>query len=223
MILEHRTITMFVLNYLREEILDGKLEPGMVVDQNELAKKIEVSRTPVRLALQQLESQGLIIMHPHHSAIVAPLTVEEAEGLYAMRYGLEEIAGFLGAEKMNDSCLMEMCKCFDKMTQLGKIDSIEMLDEFLEIDTKFHQVHYLASGKMHLIKQISRLRELCKRYTKRCWALPKGISSTLESHEKILNACRNHDGKSAARYIRMNLENTVKDITDYIRQLKAEQ
>lgn len=67
---QYRTVSDMVASVIREAILSATFRPGEHLRQDELARRLEVSRMPVRSALLQLESEGLVDFHPHRGAIV---------------------------------------------------------------------------------------------------------------------------------------------------------
>ena len=74
---------------LRRRILDGSIEPGTVLNQNELARAMGMSRIPIRDALRILAGEGLISMRAHASAVVAPLSLDDLQELYEIRMAIE--------------------------------------------------------------------------------------------------------------------------------------
>lgn len=92
-----------VVGILRQEILDDVLHPGERLLENTLCERYGVSRTVIREALRQLESEKLITMLPNRGPIVAVLTVADIEALYEVRRALEGLAGELFAERASDA------------------------------------------------------------------------------------------------------------------------
>lgn len=90
---------------LREAIVDGQLRPGQRLTERELTVSLGVSRTLVREALRQLESEGLISVIPNRGPIVRELSADEIEDLYAIRAVLEGLAARRFAEKADDKSL----------------------------------------------------------------------------------------------------------------------
>jgi DNA-binding GntR family transcriptional regulator len=86
---------------LRQAIIDGRLAPGRRLTERELMEMTDVSRTLVREALRQLESDGLIAVIPNKGAVVRELTVAEGQELYAIRAVLEGLAARLFVEHAN--------------------------------------------------------------------------------------------------------------------------
>ena len=88
-----------VTESIRNAILVGKFRPGERLPERELCEMTGVSRTLVREALRQLESEGLIHVIPHRGPVVDKLTPEQAEGIYQVREELEGLASQLFAER----------------------------------------------------------------------------------------------------------------------------
>jgi DNA-binding GntR family transcriptional regulator len=92
-----------VLEALRSSIVNGRLAPGARLIERELIAMTGVSRTLIREALRQLETEGLVHVVPNRGAIVRELTVDEARDLYAIRALLEGLAARMFVEKASDA------------------------------------------------------------------------------------------------------------------------
>src|SRR5688500_10113968 len=77
---------------LRQEIQDGRLLPGSRIVEQEIATRLEISRTPVREALRRLEEAGLIMQAPHRGLVVGSLDAQAVNELYETRESLEGAA-----------------------------------------------------------------------------------------------------------------------------------
>jgi len=91
-----------VVRLIRQDILDQRLRPGDRLTESALCARYGVSRTVVREALRQLESESLITMRPHRGPIVAVLTAHQIRSLYQVRANLEGLAGHLFAQQASD-------------------------------------------------------------------------------------------------------------------------
>ena len=209
MTLKYRTISDYVLDYLRTNILNGKFKPGDAIDQNIISDEIKVSRTPIKTSLHELEAEGLVVLKPHATAIVAPLLAEGAEELYLMRYGLEEAVAVLGAEKIDENGLEKMADCLAKIDEIVKNGSDEAILTYFKTDKEFHRIHYLAAGKPRLWDRINDLKDKCQRYTRYFWHDHNSYVITADTHYKVLEACKKHDGMEAGKYIKIGLELTL--------------
>ena len=87
---------------IEERVATGVYKPGMQLDETELATEFEVSRTPIREALMQLASSGLIVMQPRKSAVVAQISPQRLCEMFEVMAELEAMCGRLAARRMTD-------------------------------------------------------------------------------------------------------------------------
>jgi DNA-binding GntR family transcriptional regulator len=92
-----------VVELLREVLLAGEFEPGERLVEAPLCKRFGVSRTVVREAIRQLESEGLVVTVANRGPVVAELSTEDARALYEVRASLEGLAGSLFAQRASDA------------------------------------------------------------------------------------------------------------------------
>ncbi|EAR51831.1 GntR family transcriptional regulator [Oceanicola granulosus HTCC2516] len=125
-----------VLKRVREEIVEGRLAPGMRLVESALCESYGVSRTVVREALRQLESEHLVNVVPNAGPIVAVLTEEEIRSIYVVRATLEALAGKLFAQHADANhckALVKLGKRLDKEYRKGTVESREAIKaEFYE-------------------------------------------------------------------------------------------
>ena len=117
-----------VVKSIREDILNGALAAGQRLVENTLCETLGVSRTVVREALRQLESEHLISVVPNSGPIVAVLTEQEIRSIYVVRASLEGLAGKLFADVASDAAcrgLLELRDRLDLEYRKGNVDSRE--------------------------------------------------------------------------------------------------
>lgn len=135
---DRATLQFKVTTKLRELILKGEFKMGERLMQEEWAKKLGVSRMPLREALRQLEVEGLVRIEPRRGAIVTPVSIEDIEEIYQLRALLEGEAvvkalPFLGEEEIN-----ELENIYGRMLIL-KADEHDM-EEFMALNSEFHRI-----------------------------------------------------------------------------------
>ena len=104
----YKSLTYRVYERLRRDILEGKLRPGARIKQEDLTKRLGVSRTLVREAMQRLETEGLIRVMRRGSAIVAEIPRREIEEIFELRALLEGYAAEKAAESLDDKALSKL-------------------------------------------------------------------------------------------------------------------
>lgn len=99
---------------LKENILEGKYQPGARLNEAELATSMGVSRSPIREAIQRLAKEGLVKIVPRKGAFVADLTFKEVEELFELREALEVKAAELAAQRISDAEIDQISRLLDR-------------------------------------------------------------------------------------------------------------
>jgi DNA-binding GntR family transcriptional regulator len=155
---QFRTVGDMVYEVLREGILEGVFRPGEWLRQDQLAEAIGVSRIPVRSALLQLESDGLITFQPYRGAMVNMLSPEEMAEIYELRAVLESHALRKAAAAMTPERLAHLRQL---AVELNEIQDGEI---FLNRRNEFYRELYDANHQTRTVDLIQRLRAEAGRY-----------------------------------------------------------
>src|SRR5690606_7315048 len=148
-----------IARQVREAILDGRLSPGTRVRQEALARRFGVSRIPVREALRQLESEGLVTLVPHSGARVARLDLAEHLELYRIREALEPVAAAESAPNLTDDQLDELRSLAAQIA-----DAVDDEPRWLELDRRFHLTSYAGAALPRLRGMIEDLWNTTQHY-----------------------------------------------------------
>ncbi|HAA47289.1 MAG TPA: hypothetical protein DCE03_02200, partial [Synergistaceae bacterium] len=108
-------VRMVVYETLREAIFRKELKPGDKLVENDLAEKLDVSRTPVREALRMLESEGLIERNPRKGLFVKGFTAEDVMEIYSIRQALEALAIRICCQRITEDEVAELKDLYAKM------------------------------------------------------------------------------------------------------------
>jgi DNA-binding GntR family transcriptional regulator len=154
----YKTIGQMVYAVLREAIMSGAFAPGEWLRQESLAEAIGVSRIPVRTALLQLESEGIITFHPHRGARVRTLTPEQIDEIYRLRTLLESYAVERACTDIEPDRLARL------ESLAKKLDRHKQGDEFLDLRIRFYRELYDADRNPLLVEMIDDLRSHVGRY-----------------------------------------------------------
>ena len=153
-----------VLDELRQSIIAGRLNPGERLVERELIAIMGVSRTVIREALRQLESEGLVAIVPNKGPVVRALTVEEARDIYAIRAVLEGLAARLFTEQAGDAQIARLDRALstvEKAYDSGDAGSmLETKNNFYEVLFEGAKSETLASMLAILHGRIWRWRGL---------------------------------------------------------------
>jgi DNA-binding GntR family transcriptional regulator len=145
---------------LRELILSGELEPGAVINQEILAKRIGISTTPLREALRRLKQSGMVELGAHKDARVATLNAEEARDLLELRRSLDPLAVGLAAERRTKADIAGMRAALTGLQPLPGHPEVSQLIAH----RRFHTTVYEASHNDLLIETLDGLWDKADRY-----------------------------------------------------------
>ena len=209
-----------VLDGLRQAIISGRLAPGARLTERELTEMMGVSRTVVREALRQLETEGLIANIPNKGPVVRTLSLDEARDLYSIRAVLEGFAARLFAEKASEAQLSSLASALTRV-----ISAYESGDatQVLESKNGFYSVLFEGAGSETLSSMLATLHARIWRW--RALGLTHPQRSDDRSRESIANlqavlgAIRARDGEAAERLTR---EEANKAADEVVRLLGAE-
>jgi DNA-binding GntR family transcriptional regulator len=143
--------------YVRKRIVSGEYPPGRALMTKDLASDIGISRTPVRDALRQLETDGLVIIRPRLGASVKMMDLKEYRDLCGLRLALESYAAGFAAQNRTDAELREIRFALESMRKLTEQiieadDEASVLRELVREDVRFH-IAVMTAAKNELIKK----------------------------------------------------------------------
>jgi DNA-binding GntR family transcriptional regulator len=196
---------------LRDLIVSGKLEQGTPLRHRELAGRLGVSPTPVRIVLGMLEREGLVAIGRTGRAVVSRLTREDFEEVYAARLGLEGLAARLGARAVADDVVGRMEEILVRLRGLARSNRV---DEYLVQRWELHAACYRAAGRDRLVAEVERLFWRAERYNRLVLASHAHFDGSLGHYRDFVEACRARDGEAAERVIHTSLRWAVDLIGD---------
>jgi DNA-binding GntR family transcriptional regulator len=136
-----------VVDVLREEIMLGKLADGERLIEDQIARRLQTSRGPVREALRQLEHEGLVVSYPYRGAVVLGVSDEEVQHvLIPIRLTLERYCFLKALERMTDADFAELAK---EVWLMGEAARADDLMAAVEADIRFHEFVLAHSGQQH--------------------------------------------------------------------------
>jgi DNA-binding GntR family transcriptional regulator len=202
---QFQTIGDMAYEVIREGILTGVFAPGERLRQDQLAEAIGVSRIPIRSALMQLESDGLLTFHRYRGAVVNHVTVNEMREIYEIRAVLETHA----LRKAMTSMTPERLEHLESLArELNEIDDGE---EFLARRNAFYRELYDGEHQPQAIALIERLRASAARY----W-LRRQIDYVRRpgqrDHQEVLEFLRNGDVEGAVSWLHQHLAGLCEEL-----------
>jgi DNA-binding GntR family transcriptional regulator len=188
-----------VADVLREAITSGHLKADDPLPQAEIAAQLQVSHIPVREALRQLQSEGLVTFRPNYGATVTAHTAEEIREIYEIRVILETAAVRRAATRLPDEALDEAAKIL-KQAEREKDGAA-----WGSRDLEFHRLIYDLDSRPRLRELIDGLLRRVDRYWLVHGLMLKHRREFEADHRRLLAAMRARDGEEAASVLERHL------------------
>jgi DNA-binding GntR family transcriptional regulator len=209
-VIEHPvSIRHKVYEYLRNEILSNRISAGTRLVEGRLAKKINVSRTPIREALHILEMENLVESIPRVGYRVKEMRWEDVEELCEIRAVNEVLSARWAMQRIIPAELAAMKKNID--TAEAEIQAGHP-EYFVERDAEFHEMLVNASGSKRLLELCQMLRRHMLRYRIESLYVPEAGLTAIAGHRRILACLEKKDYIGIEAAIREHLEQSKHDI-----------
>jgi len=206
-----RTVKSGLVELLREAIVCGDYMPGERLRLDDIAAQYEVSTMPVREALRDLETEGLVDLFPHRGAIVTKLSPDELADIYDIRAFLEEKATLAAVPKLTDEVLNKMASLIEDMDK-----NMDDVCKEVALNHEFHFTLYEASGRKHLYELNHLLRFKAQHYLRAFIQDLGGMPQAQVEHRAILAACKKGDAEKAASLMYHHVAKVGVAIVNYI-------
>ena len=208
----YRSKSDLVYEEIRRAIMERILLPGDRIDLEEVSKELNVSRMPVREAINRLQTEGLVDVIPHKEVTVASVTPDQIRESLIIRSLLEGFAIRQVARKITDEHIKNLRILCQEMDMLIKSGGKE---QDLEAKNRsFHKLILDISG-YPLIQSIStNLFDLIERFSSHFMSSPKRASESIMEHRKIVMALEEHDPAESERLVRAHIERSIQVLLD---------
>ncbi|MEV6236287.1 GntR family transcriptional regulator [Lentzea sp. NPDC051838] len=202
--------TDFVLESIKEAILNGKLKPGQALVETDLAATLNVSKTPVREALKTLAGSGLVVMSPYKGAAVRTVDAAMANAVYDVRMVMEP-------EALRRAILLGAS--FDDAA-LALEDPSDLAQRSLA-NRRFHRALYAGCGNPLMIQILDGLRDQAALITVAGWGICPTWDDEAAEHRAILAAAVTGKGDLAFELLRRHIQTfadrVVEELPDGVR------
>lgn len=190
---------------IREAVVAGELAPGERIRQDTFARELGTSRIPVREALRQLESEGLVTLVPHAGARVAQVDGRELQEMYRIREAIEPMLIAESAQHISDEQLAGLREI------LHEIEASEGEPErWLDADRRFHLAAYEGADMPTAREMVNGFWNRTQHYRRALIvSLPPDRFEIINlEHRLILDALERHSGEGAAAALRTHIGRT---------------
>jgi len=204
-----RTAYEHVRATLRAAILDGTLPAGARLVQSELAAKLGVSTTPVREALRDLTTEGLVVFDSHRGALVRSLDIAEVREIYQLRMTLEPLMVKRVIDQLSDDQLAQATELCARM------EREQDTSVWVNLNRDFHAVFGEIDTNSRLAAILAGLRDSAAAYVAVSLnTRPRQVSQANTEHRQLLDIYRRRDEQAAIRLTVQHLRSTLAAIDE---------
>jgi DNA-binding GntR family transcriptional regulator len=198
---------------IRSRILSGELKPGAKLTEQDLAAEFDVSRTPIREAIRQLEVERLVSRTPFVGVTVTLLRPQEVIELLEIREVLEGLVARLAARNMDSLHLQRLRKSLQQLAASARKNDVPT---YLDQALAFRRVLVECCGSATLSEHVLAIENRLRLTGSRTALLPGRMEAAIREHEKLLDAIARGDAEGAERlnrerirHIRDAVENSM--------------
>jgi DNA-binding GntR family transcriptional regulator len=188
---------------LADEIVRGVLSPGASLDETGIARRFNVSRTPVREALRQLAASGLIEARPHRGAVVARPSIDRLTGMFEAMAELEALCAGLAAERMSPIERHRLEAVHEELRLLSHAGNPE---RFHGVNERFHNAIYAGSQNGHIAEMTLATRVRVQPFRRAQFRNLGRLAKSHAEHDRVVVAILRGDRLGAARAMRDHIE-----------------
>lgn len=209
------TLANRIRTSLADAITSGRIAPGSEIDEQDLAQRFGASRTPVREALRDLASAGLIIIKPRRGARVMEMTAARIGDLFELMAEIEAVCVRFATYRMTASerlVLSRLHAAARETVQSGDIDGYDRYNK------DFHIALYTATHNSELKSQALALRQRGAAFRRAQFRGLERLKSSWLEHDTILQTIFAGDGEAAAKFMRAHMLKAGTVYTDYMQE-----
>ena len=201
---------------IKNMIILREIEPGKKINEEHIAKEIQVSRTPIREALCRLENEGIVKIIPRRGAFVSDLNETNVREILLIREVLEGLVVRLAIENMDAKTLEKLRKVLEKVSIIPEED--RDLINYTRSEVDFHALLLSASNNQMLKNMMEIVNAHLQIIRLRTVVIPERAQKTVKEHLQILNAIENEDADSAEQLMRKHVR-SVREVA--LRNIEA--
>jgi len=215
MALSMMTKSATIYHEIKKEIINGILKPGTHLIIKQIADKYGISDIPVREALKELSTDGLVETIPHVGSRVASISLKNIEDMLVMRECLEPFAAELAAKHADEKTIARL----EKYTvDMEKAFETHDMTKYRDLNRAFHRLFVEASGNQLMTKTIVELMDSEKRMRMIFQLFPEILDLSNKEHGMMVRYLKEHNAKDLARVVYDHKKRVFEKMRNYLRQ-----
>jgi DNA-binding GntR family transcriptional regulator len=203
-----------VYRELRRAIVNGVFAPGQMLRQEEIARRLGVSRAPLREALPRLEAEGMVHLHPRRGYSVVSLDPAEIKEIFDLRAMIESEAARIGARTRTPVDVALARSLQEQLSEVVDVDNPAAVTRWFELNAKFHETLLAPSGRRHFIRMAESLRNRVEAYIRVEIMLTGGLAQSHQEHARLVDAFAAGNADLLALLVHQHCEHTAERLLE---------
>lgn len=196
------TITDQVYSVIKENILNENLKPGQKIQELQIARELNVSRSPVRSAINELIGEGLLESIPNKCVFVRRLSEKDIVDAYEFRIVIEQFAIVKVIESLDDRIAARLTEFKKEFLSHKRHQEIQ---EYLKVDTAFHEYLVNTAGNSIIIDSLNKVSMLITPFRVFSLSSQKRFAESIKEHSGMIDSILKRDAKSATKFCATHL------------------
>lgn len=197
-----QTRSHFLEERIADEIIDGRLAPGLRLEEQAIADRFKTSRTPVREALRRLAATGLVEIRPRRGVVVSTVTRERLAQMFEAMAELEGSCARLAALRMSTD---DRARLSDLLAEGRTIQEAEDPDAYEVHNRAFHAAIYAGSANEFLEETTQSVRARLAPFRSAQFRIPGRVAKSASEHAEVVDAILAGDGNRAYERMRHHM------------------
>jgi DNA-binding GntR family transcriptional regulator len=220
-VLNVKSLKEQVYDFLREQMRRGEILPGSVIDMEETSRRLGVSRTPLRDALLQLESEDFVTILPRRKVVVNILTVQDIKSYYEIIGALESTAIIKAFDRLGKEEVDYMDEMNREMKQAIEEDNFDL---YYEKNLNFHNAYLNLCDNLKLMRIVNNLKKRLYDFPRPQGFVKEWEEASIGEHAQLIKFLREGKKEEAAKFMRdvhWSYEVQERYIVKYYRHIAA--
>ena len=201
-----------IFETIRDRIVFGEYPPGMSLSEKDLCREFNVSRTPLREAIQKLVDLKLVTVIPRFGTHVTPIDIQEIRSAFEVKIKLEGLAGELAAVRIEPDQLAELDELIKEATRCHQKNENRRHNGLIEIDSRFHTIIHQAARNPILQEFLDNLHYRCARLWNSSLNDVVPNEEIIDQLQSVYNALRQKDPENTRKHMERHVQYFIDEI-----------
>lgn len=198
-----------VYDFVKNMIIMREIKPDEKINEEQLAERLRVSRTPIRETLCRLENEGIVKVIPRRGAFVVKQCKERVIEILQIREVLEGLVARLVTQNGDEKTLNKLKRSLERISSTAEENA--HLQKYTNGEVEFHSLLLDASNNSMLQNMMGIVNAHLQIIRLRTVVLPGRAKKTVQEHYKVLEAIEKGDAKAAEKLMRKHIESVRND------------